>query len=236
MASTYLVLQRPRRFGKSLFYVDAQVLLRQSSNGNFEKNFRDTFVGSHRSELQGLLCHYKVMISSDTTDNRRTFDENRIAQFESDAIPQYRTVIRAIDMASLGVASLGVADIKALQTEVGLHSRLQLSEAPIQFFMLGAVELLKGFKATAEEEALGIGFSDVVIRPTTESDFRQAYLVELQYLTQAAGTPAAVEAKLDDAGRQSAAYASAENVRTFPNLKKLAVVFAGPTVNGVRYL
>ena len=49
------------------------------------------------------------MISSDTTDNRRTFDENRIAQFESDAIPQYRTVIRAIDM-----ASLGVADVKAL--------------------------------------------------------------------------------------------------------------------------
>lgn len=231
MASTYLVLQRPRRFGKSLFYVDARVLLRQSSNGNFEKNFRDTFVGSHRSELQGLLCHYKVMISSDTTDNRRTFDENRIAQFESDAIPQYRTVIRAIDM-----ASLGVADIKALQTEVGLHSRLQLSEAPIQFFMLGAVELLKGFRATAEEEALGIGFSDVVIRPTTESDFRQSYLVELQYLTQAAGTPAAVEAKLDDACRQSAAYASAENVRTLPNLKKVAVVFVGPTVKGVRYV
>ena len=49
------------------------------------------------------------MISSDTTDNRRTFDENRIAQFESDAILQYRTVIRAIDM-----ASLGVADVKAL--------------------------------------------------------------------------------------------------------------------------
>ena len=49
------------------------------------------------------------MISSDTTDNRRTFDENRIAQFESDAIPQYRTVIRAIDM-----ASLGVAEVKAL--------------------------------------------------------------------------------------------------------------------------
>ena len=121
---------------------------------------------------------------------------------------------------------------KALQTEVGLHSRLQLSEASIQFFMLGAARLLKGFKATAEEEALGIGFLDVVIRPTTESDSRQSYLVELQYLTQAAGTPAAVEAKLDDACRQRTA--SAENVRTLPNLKKLAVVFAGPAANGVR--
>ena len=166
------------------------------------------------------------MISSDTTDNRRTFDENRIAQFESDAIPQYRTVIRAIDM-----ASLGVADIKALQTEVGLHSRLQLSEASIQFFMLGAARLLKGFKATAEEEVLGIGFMDVVIRPTAESG-----IVELKYLTQEAGTPTAVEAKLDDACRQLAAYASAENVRTLPNLKKVAVVFVGPTVKGVRYV
>ena len=77
---------------------------------------------------------------------------------------------------------------------------------------------------------------DAGICPTTESDFRQSYLVELQYLTLAAGTPAAFEAKLDDACRQSAAYASAENVRTLPNLKKVAVVFVGPTVKGVRYV
>lgn len=124
----------------------------------------------------------------------------------------------------------------ALQTEVGLHSRLQLSEAPIQFFMLGAARLLKGFKATAEEEALGIGFTDVVIRPTAESDFRQSYLVELKYLTQETGTEAAVEKKLDEACRQLTAYAPAENVRTLSNLKKVAVVFVGPTVKGVRYL
>ena len=47
---------------------------------------------------------------------------------------------------------------------------------------------------------------------------------------------AAVEAKLDDACRQLAAYASAENVRTLPNLKKVVVVFVGPTVKGVRYV
>lgn len=46
---------------------------------------------------------------------------------------------------------------------------------------------------------------------------------------------AAVEAKLDDACRQLAAYASAENVRTLPNLKKV-VVFVGSTVKGVRYV
>lgn len=65
---------------------------------------------------------------------------------------------------------------------------------------------------------------------------KRGLLTGTPYLTQAAGTPAAVEAKLDDACRQSAAYASAGNVRTLPNLKKLAVVFAGPAVNGVRYL
>ena len=59
--------------------------------------------------------------------------------------------------------------------------------------------------------------------------------MELKYLTQEAGTPTAVEAKLDDACRQLAAYASAENVRTLPNLKKV-VVFVGPTVKGVRYV
>ena len=124
----------------------------------------------------------------------------------------------------------------ALQTEAGLHSRLQLSEASIQFFMLGAARLLTGFKATAEEEALGVGVTDVMIRPMAESDFRQSYLVELKYLTQEAGTPTAVEQKLNDACRQLAAYASAENLRTLPNLKKVAVVFVGSTVKGVRYL
>ena len=149
--------------------------------------------------------------------------------FEADAM-------EAVSQAAGDIAPFLAYVEKALQTEVGLHSRLQLSEASIQFFMLGAARLLKGFKATAEEEALGISFMDVVIRPTAESGIKEAYLLELKYLTQTAGTPAAVEAKLDDARRQSAAYASAENVRTLPNRKKLAVVFAGPTVNGVRYL
>ena len=58
--------------------------------------------------------------------------------------------------------------------------------------------------------------------------------MELKYLTQEAGTPTAVEVKLDDACRQLAEYASAENVRTLPNLKKVAVVFVGSTVKGVK--
>ena len=73
-----------------------------------------------------------------------------------------------------------------------------------------------------------VGFD--VYRAAAPAPFRQI----LFYVD--ARVSAAVEAKLDDACQQSAAYASAENVRTLPNLKKAAVVFVGPTVKGVRYV
>lgn len=63
-----------------------------------------------------------------------------------------------------------------------------------------------------------IGFMDVVIRPTAESGIKEAYLLELQYLTQAAGTPAAVEAKLDDAcRRRTLRRETSERCRTSKN-------------------
>ena len=151
--------------------------------------------------------------------------------FEADAM---ETVSRA---AGAGDISPFLAYVeKSLRTEAGLHSRLQLSEASIQFFMLGAARLLKGFRATAEEEALGAGFTDVLIRPTAESGLKHSYLLELKYLPQAAAAEAAVEKKLEEACGQLAAYAGAQNVGTLPNLKKVAVVFVGPTLKVVKCL
>ncbi len=124
---------------------------------------------------------------------------------------------------------------KTLQLDAGLHSRLQLSEAPIQFYLLGAARTLHGFRATAEEEALGVGFSDVLIRPTSDSGHQHSYLVEIKYLTQANGTEAAVQKKLDEACVQLAAYAAADNVKRLPGLKKAAVVFVGPVIKGLRF-
>ena len=49
------------------------------------------------------------MIQSETITIPRSFEERRIAQFETDEVPQYRTVIRAIDM-----STLSPADVKAL--------------------------------------------------------------------------------------------------------------------------
>ena len=49
---------------------------------------------------------------------------------------------------------------KALQTSVGLNSSLHLAKTPIQYFILGAARLLRGFRATAEE-ALGTGVGPI---------------------------------------------------------------------------
>ena len=48
------------------------------------------------------------MLSNESADNNSlpTFDESRIAQFESDAVPQYRTVIRTVDMSKLSAAAI----------------------------------------------------------------------------------------------------------------------------------
>ena len=124
---------------------------------------------------------------------------------------------------------------KTLQQDVGLHSRLQLAEAPIQYFMLGAARALRGFKAVAEEEALGIGFADVLIRPTRDSGNEHSYLLEIKHLTQEKGTDEAVQRKLEEALAQLASYAEAANIKRLPGLKKAAVVFVGPTIRGLRF-
>ena len=52
------------------------------------------------------------MPSNESADNNSlpTFDESRIAQFESDAVPQYRTVIRTVDMSKLSAAAIRALD------------------------------------------------------------------------------------------------------------------------------
>ncbi len=124
---------------------------------------------------------------------------------------------------------------KTLQQNAGLHSRLQLAEAPIQYFMLGAARALRGFKAVAEEEALGIGFTDVLIRPTRDSGNKHSFLLEVKHLTQEKGTEAVVQRKLEEACAQLASYAEAENIKRLPGLKKAAVVFVGPTIKVLRF-
>lgn len=123
-----------------------------------------------------------------------------------------------------------------LKSNVGLHGRLQLAEAPIQYLMLGAARSLRGFRATAEDEALGVGFTDILIKPTSDADVQQAYLLELKHLTKEAATPAAVVQKSLEARQQLEAYARTAHLRDLPGLKKVAVVFVGTEIKSFEYV
>ncbi len=123
-----------------------------------------------------------------------------------------------------------------LKSDVGLHGRLQLSEAPIQYFILGAARSLRGFRTTAEEEARGVGYTDILIKPIADSAIKYTYLTELKYLTKEAGTPAAVAQKAEEAREQLNAYAATANFKNLPGLKKIAVVFVGSEIKSLQYV
>lgn len=124
----------------------------------------------------------------------------------------------------------------SLKTEVGLHGRLQLAEAPIQFFMLGAARLLRGFRVTAENEAFGIGYADLLFEPMAESGIRHSFLVELKYLPAGDASEAAVARKAEEARRQLQSYDAAPNLRRLPQLQKILVIFAGPEICCMEYV
>ncbi len=123
-----------------------------------------------------------------------------------------------------------------LKSDVGLHGHLQLSEAPIQYFILGAARSLRGFKTTAEDEARGVGYTDILIKPIADSAIKYTYLTELKYLTKEAGTPAAVAQKAEEAREQLNAYAATANFKNLPGLKKIAVVFVGSEIKSLQYV
>ena len=124
---------------------------------------------------------------------------------------------------------------KALQTSVGLNSSLHLAKAPIQYFILGAARLLRGFRATAEE-ALGTGFTDLVLRPTPESGIRYTYLFELKYLSKTAASEKSVAEKLMEAQRQLDDYDQASPFKEVKGLVKAVVLFVGTELQVIRYV
>ena len=125
---------------------------------------------------------------------------------------------------------------KALQTSVELNGSLHLAEAPIQYFILGAARLLRGFRATAEEEALGTGFTDLVLRPTPESGVRHTYLFELKYLSKTAASEKVVAEKLAEAQRHLGDYSQATPFKEAEGLVKAVVLFVGTELQVIRYV
>ena len=95
---------------------------------------------------------------------------------------------------------------------------------------------MRGFKTTAEDEARGVGYTDILIKPIEDSAIKYTYLTELKYLTKEAGTPAAVAQKAEEAREQLTAYAATANFKDLPGLKKVAVVFVGSEIKSLHYV
>ena len=103
--------------------------------------------------------------------------------------------------------------------------------------MKTVTNLTNFYRATEETEALGVGYTDVLLTPTNK---RPAYLLELKYLKPAVWqrlTSTERQAKLTEtlvqAKAQLVRYAAAANIRAVPNLTKAAAVFVGTTLAAV---
>ena len=96
--------------------------------------------------------------------------------------------------------------------------------------------MLRGFRATAEEEALDTGFTDLVLRPTPESGVRHTYLFELKYLSKTAASEKSVAEKLTEVQRQLDDYGQASPFKEMKGLVKAVVLFVGTELQVIRYI
>ena len=118
-----------------------------------------------------------------------------------------------------------------LTRNVGLHALTHLNETALQFYLLAAAGATSDFRVTAEEEARGKGYADLVFRPTEASGLDFMYLLELKYLPKGKEPKAAdLEKLMSEAEEQLNRYAAASDFVTTKTVKKVAVVFVGTEV------
>ena len=118
-----------------------------------------------------------------------------------------------------------------LTRNVGLHALTHLSETALQFYLLAAAGATSDFKVTAEEEARGKGYADLVFRPTEASGVDFMYLLELKYLPKSKEPRATdLEKLMTEAEEQLNRYAAAPDFLTEKTVKKVAVIFVGTEI------
>ena len=83
------------------------------------------------------------------------------------------------------------------------------------------------YRVTAEEEALGAGYTDLILRPGKGYPEAAGWVIEFKYLKKSEVTKSALEAKLSEATEQLERYSKAENIAAIPNLRRAAAVFSG---------
>ena len=123
------------------------------------------------------------------------------------------------------------AAAERLTRNVGLHALTHLNETALQFYLLAAAGATSDFKVTAEEEARGKGYADLVFRPTEASRLDFMYLLELKYLPKSKEPKAADLKKLmTEAEEQLNRYAAAPDFVAEKTVKKVAVLFVGTEI------
>lgn len=123
------------------------------------------------------------------------------------------------------------AAAERLTRNVGLHALTHLNETALQFYLLAAAGATSDFKVTAEEEARGRGYADLVFRPTEASRLDFMYLLELKYLPKSKEPKAADLKKLmTEAEEQLNRYAAAPDFVAEKTVKKVAVLFVGTEI------
>ncbi len=121
----------------------------------------------------------------------------------------------------------------------GLHSHLHLQESDFQTLLFAGLLFTNRFHTELEVEIRGLkkGYADLVITPVEGSDARYSYIVELKHLTKAeAAIAGSVDKALAAAKRQATKYAKGENLQSLPQLKRIAAVFVGTTLERLSVL
>ena len=71
---------------------------------------------------------------------------------------------------------------KTLRQNVGGHVHANLSETAIQLAVAMAVSTSRSYQVTAEEEALGAGFTDLILRHAKDNEAAPGWLIEFKHL------------------------------------------------------
>ncbi len=137
------------------------------------------------------------------------------------------------------VASMTQGDIrpllelvmKHLRDGTGIHALTHFNESNIQTAIKLAVSLTTDYSVRMDAEATGAGISDLVLRPVQGSG--ASYLMELKYLKKSELTEGAVAKAVDKAHQQLDRYLSSGDFDGWPNLKKLAIVFSGLSIQAM---
>ncbi len=107
----------------------------------------------------------------------------------------------------------------------GIHVATHLDESNLQTALQAVLFFSDGYEVKAEEEALGQGYTDLILQAKDAT--KPSYIFELKYLKKTACSEELVAKAKSEALSQLERYKTANNVADIPNLKQVVAVFGG---------